>query len=286
MLDHLRAAGDEHAALAGRDRLRRVHRVDACVPVCTRLAAMPGRTWACAQSSIRKIPCSLAVRGDPLGVERDVAADVDQERRSRLVPLGGALEVRERHAEVLAVAVDELDLGARPDRGQRRRHERVRRAEHRLALDAGEVERRERAAGPARERDRGQSVPRLPGRLEARGHVGLGPAVGVEHLVDQRVQASAIAVVEADREPCVVREVWLEAEDETVVMVGAAPLRANTGVLRRPTACIRVEMPILPVCVRADKPVRQAGRYRFSVVLAREDRSSAATVRRCELAAL
>ena len=54
--------------------------------------------------------------------------------RSRL-----GLEVRERHAEVLAVAVDELHLGAGADRRERRGHERVRRAQHRLALHLGEV---------------------------------------------------------------------------------------------------------------------------------------------------
>ena len=87
-----------------------------------------------------------AVGGDLLRLERDVAADVDEERRLGLVLLGLLLEVGERHAEVVAVAVDELHLGAGADRGERRRHERVGRAEHGLALHPGEVQRGQRAA--------------------------------------------------------------------------------------------------------------------------------------------
>ena len=70
-------------------------------------------------------PVLRAVGRDLLGLERDMAADVDQDRRLGLVLLGLALEVGERHAEVVAVAVDELHVGARADRGQRRCHERV-----------------------------------------------------------------------------------------------------------------------------------------------------------------
>ena len=52
-------------------------------------------------------PFALAELGDALDVERDVPADVDEEDGTW--PLGGhlALEVVERHAQVLAVAVDE-----------------------------------------------------------------------------------------------------------------------------------------------------------------------------------
>src|ERR1700761_4603930 len=95
-----------------------------------------------------------------------MAADVDEDRRPRLELLGLALEVLEGHAEVVPAAVDELDLGAGADRGQRRRHEGVRRAEDGLALDPGELERRERAARPAREADAGQLVPLRPAILE------------------------------------------------------------------------------------------------------------------------
>ena len=69
----------------------------------------------------------------------------------------------------------------------------------------GEVQRGKRAAGPTRGGDGGNLVPRLPRLLEASGHVGLGPAVGVEHLIDQRVQSRAVAMVEPDREAPVVR---------------------------------------------------------------------------------
>ena len=51
--------------------------------------------------------------GDLLDLERDVAADVDEERGPRPVACDLRLEVGERHAEVVAVAVDELDAGAR-----------------------------------------------------------------------------------------------------------------------------------------------------------------------------
>ena len=150
-------------------------------------------------------------------------------------------------------------------------------------LDAGEVERRERAAGPARERDRRQLVPRLPGRLEAGVHLGLGPAVGVEHLVDQRVQAPAVAVIEADREAREVRGGLLEAEDAAVVIVGRRLARVTPAVAGQTASSPRVRSQILPVCVRAGKPVRQGGRYR---VFARRSSamisSSAAAVRRCE----
>ncbi len=62
-------------------------------------------------------PVLLAVGGDPLHVEGDVAPDVDQKRGLWLVLLGLRLEVGERHAQVLAVAVHELDLA--PRRGSR-----------------------------------------------------------------------------------------------------------------------------------------------------------------------
>ncbi len=150
-------------------------------------------------------PVVSAVGGDLLGLERDVAADVDEERRLGLVLLGLALEVVERHAEVVAVAVDELHLGAGADRRKRRRHECVGRAQHRLPLHLREVQRGQRAARPARGRDGGNLVPRLPRLLEAGRHVGLGPAVRVEYLVDQRVKPRAVAMVEPDREAPVVR---------------------------------------------------------------------------------
>ena len=57
------------------------------------------------------------------------------------------------------------------DRGQRRRHERVRRAQHGLARDAGEVRApRARRRPSSRRATAGQLVPGLPGRLEALGH--------------------------------------------------------------------------------------------------------------------
>ncbi len=42
---------------------------------------------------------------------------------------------------------------------------------------------------------------RRPCFLEAGVHRAFGPALGVEHLVDQRMQPLAVGVIEADREP-------------------------------------------------------------------------------------
>src|SRR6202035_1192928 len=72
--------------------------------------------------------------------------------------------------------------------------------EHGLAADPGELERGVSTSGPARDRDGRGAVPRLPRRLELRHDLPLAPALGVEDLVDQLVQARAVTVVEADRE--------------------------------------------------------------------------------------
>ena len=53
-----------------------------------------------------------AESGDLLDLERDVAADVNEDRSVRLVLPRLALEVLERQAEVVTVAVDELDVRA------------------------------------------------------------------------------------------------------------------------------------------------------------------------------
>src|SRR5580692_11605053 len=95
-----------------------------------------------------------------------MAADVDEDRGPRLELLRLPLEVLEGHAEVVFAAVDELDARAGADRGERRRHEGVRRTEDRLAFDASELERGQRAAGPAREPDARQLVPLFPALLE------------------------------------------------------------------------------------------------------------------------
>ena len=118
-LDQLGVGGDEHAALARGDRLGRVERVDAGVAVAAGPAAAPLGAVGVGAVLEQEDPVVAAVGGDPLGVEGDVAADVDEDRGLGPVPLGLGLEVGERHAEVLAVAVDELDLGAGADRRQR-----------------------------------------------------------------------------------------------------------------------------------------------------------------------
>ena len=105
---------------------------------------------ACAQSSIRTIPserqyaaiCSTSNAMWPPMWTRKTACG----RCSCDLPL----EVVERHAQVVAVAVDELDAAAGRLHRERRRHERVRRAEHGAPAHLEVLERRERGAGPAR----------------------------------------------------------------------------------------------------------------------------------------
>ena len=69
----------------------------------------------------------------------------------------------------------------------------------------------QRAAGPTREGHRRRVVVGLPGGLEAGVELGLGPAVGVQDLVDQRVQAGTVAVVEADGETREVRGILMRS---------------------------------------------------------------------------
>src|SRR3954471_10816689 len=138
--------------------------------------------------------------GDPLDVEGDVPADVDDPGRLGTVLVDRALEVGEGDAEVLAVAVEPHGLAAGRERGERRRHERVRRAEDLLAAHAGPVERGHGAACPAPGRDRVATVPPRPGPLEAVDHAPLGPPARVEHLVPERVEPRAVARVPTDPE--------------------------------------------------------------------------------------
>src|SRR3954463_14796485 len=138
--------------------------------------------------------------GDPLDVERDVPADVDDPGRLGPVLVERALEVGERDAEVLAVAVGPHGLAAGRERGERRGHERVRRAEDLLAAHAGPVERGHRTAGPTPGRDGVAAIPPRPALLEAVDHAALGPAARVEHLVPERVEPRTVARIPSDPE--------------------------------------------------------------------------------------
>src|SRR5262249_6731812 len=106
----------------------------------------------------------------------------------------------EREAQVIAVAVDELDLRSRLQDRERARHERVRRAEDRLAAELEELERGESRAGPARRRDARQAVPARPGILELLHERPVRPDLVVEDRVRERVRALPVTVVEADGE--------------------------------------------------------------------------------------
>ena len=164
-----------------------------------------------------------------------------------------------------------------PDRRQRSGHEGVRRAEHRLALDAGEVERGERAPGPARGGYRRGIVPGLPGGLEAGDHVGLGPAVGIEHLIDEGVQTASIALIEADGEAREVGRALLVSRCRCHSFScscrwrgpcaggGGRPCAGQTWSQRsNPTVPAQLQ-----VRAPAGKRVRWVGRYRVSDRLAR-----------------
>ena len=200
-LDQLGVRGDEHPALAGRDRLGRVERVDARVAEAARLATVPARRRGRGRSPRAGRSRSRGSRRRSVGVEGEVAADVDEDRRPRLQSLGLGLEVLEGHAEVVAIAVDELDLGAGLDRGQRRRHEGVGGAEHGLAPHAGELERRQGAARPTAQSETGQAVPLRPAL--ARRRRASAPS---DHCSEsstsfpQLEEARTVAVVEPDRE--------------------------------------------------------------------------------------
>ena len=106
----------------------------------------------------------------------------------------------ERHAEVVPVAVDELDVRARSMQRERRRHECVRRAEDGSATQLEELERGKRRAGPAGGRDPGQAVPGGPGPFEGACERPIRPLLVVERLVPERVQALAVTMIEPDGE--------------------------------------------------------------------------------------
>src|SRR5579871_4988475 len=125
---------------------------------------------------------------------------MDEDRGVRPVLVDLAFEIVERHAEVIAVAVDELDdTACRLDR-EGGGHEGVRRAQNGTATDGEELERGEGRACPARGRDGRQAVPRGPRFLEPASKRPVRPEPGVERLVPERVQALAVAVVESDGE--------------------------------------------------------------------------------------
>ena len=127
-----------------------------------------------------------AERGDPLDVERDVPADVHEERRPRAVR--GALaskSAKEAQRSSRLQSTNTTSAPAACDR-ERRGHERVRRAEHRLAAYARELERCERGTRPARQvATRRQAVPRLPGRLERLDQRALRPALASRAISSQ-----------------------------------------------------------------------------------------------------
>src|SRR5262249_35501908 len=131
---------------------------------------------------------------------RDMAADVDDERGPWAMPADLLLEVGERDAEVLTVAVDVLDGAAgRRDR-QRVRHEGVRRAEDDATAHVGEAERGQRGAGPTRNGHGADAVPARPLGFERLGRRALRPDLALQDVVPERMQQLPIAEIESDSE--------------------------------------------------------------------------------------
>src|SRR5262249_62258778 len=108
------AAGHEHAALTGRHGLRRRERPDTGVAPASRAAAVPLSSVRVRAVLDQEDAFGATELGDALDVEGDMAADVDDERGSRSMSLRLRLEIGERNAQILAVAVDVLDGAARP----------------------------------------------------------------------------------------------------------------------------------------------------------------------------
>ncbi len=167
---------------------------------------MPRRAVGVRAVLDQRDPLGTAVGGDLLDVERDVAADVHQENGMRLVLVDLALEVVERHAEVVPVAVDELDPAAGGLDRQWCGHERVRGAEDGSPAHLEEFEGGERGAGPVAHRDGGEAVPGAPRVLELAGDRALRPLLGIERGLPEGMQTHAVAVVEADGERIEVHE--------------------------------------------------------------------------------
>ena len=147
-VEHVVATRDEYSALPGRDRLRRVKGVHA--GVAPRPRAPPGQRapWACAQSSIRKTP-SAAQRS---AISRTSKATWPP-MCTRTAALGWwrrSLASKSGSDAHRSSRLQSTKTG-RPPRAEdreRRGHEGVRGAQHRLAAHAGEFERRQRAARP------------------------------------------------------------------------------------------------------------------------------------------
>ena len=158
----------------------------------------------------------------------------------------------ERHAEVLAVAVDELDVRAGVERRERRRHERVRRAENRLAADAGPLERGERGARPAVEGNGPEPVPGRPLTLELGGELALRPALGIEHAIPEPVQERAVAVVEPDRETARARSRGLGPASRTTLYPRPAGLARTERTLNRSVSS--VPQPVRPASRSGRRP--------------------------------
>ena len=137
---------------------------------------------------------------DRVGFEGEVTADVREEGGTRTMTLRLLLEVGKGHAQVLPVAVHELDFAACSEDRERPCHERVGRAEDRCPLHARVLERGQRGTGPAREGDGVEAVPFRPGGLEGLYELAFGPLLLIQGPIPEVVKPSSITMIEPDGE--------------------------------------------------------------------------------------
>src|SRR5215831_3567452 len=97
-----------------------------------------------------KDPLSSTIRRDLLDLKRQMTTDVNDKGGLRPVPNRKPLEIGERHTQVIPPAIDELDTSARRDRGERCRHERIRRTQHNPIANTHKLQGRQRRARPTR----------------------------------------------------------------------------------------------------------------------------------------
>ena len=208
-----------------------------------------------------------AVVGDLLGVEGDVAADVDQERRPGLVLL--APWPRSRRTTCTG------PRGCSRRTGPRRR---TRIAASGVAMNVldghstvspctpAKCSAASAPAGPARDGHRGQPVPRPP--RPPRSARPCRPRTSGSSRAPRRSARAAARGRDGRNRSQSARSQGRSVRRRKLKLwsyvVSAPGARVDT-LLRRPAASNPARrLPIVPVGVRSGKPVRQAGRYRVS----------------------
>ena len=200
-LDQLLVAGDEHAALAGGDGLGRVERVDAGVAEAAGPVAVPVGAVGVGAVLEQEDPVVATVGGDPLGVEGDVAADVDEDRGARLVALGlaprsprrtcrGRSRLQSTNSTSAPAPIAASGVAMKVLDGQSTVSPRTPANSSAASAPPAQLE-RPRLGSPFHSR------PALLEGLELRA---LRPLLGIEHLGPQLEEPGTVTVIEPDRE--------------------------------------------------------------------------------------